>query len=563
MSQNVSDQIVEFLTGLGVKQIYGIPGDTIDSLMESLRKQNKIKFIVLRHEETGAIAASAHGKLTGELGVCVACQGPGAIHLLNGLYDAALDGAPVLAITGQIPSTLIGSGMPQEIDQIALFNSVCVYNQELREPAQLIPTLISACQAALSKRGVAHISIPSDTIRAAAIKHTVNYDLFKSSLIELPVDSDLQKAADLINSHEKVTVLFGEGARGASAEVQAFAEAIKAPLVHTTRSKDIIDNRHPQFIGGIGLMGSYAGNHAIQHCELLLIIGSSFAFQEYYPEKAKVIQLDINPMKISKHTHVDVALIGEAKPSLTCLTKKIKEKTNDAFLKNCLETKHLNQKLEDWEKRPGTPIHPQALTEKISQHLPDNAVICTDVGEVTVWCNNFLTLTGKQRYIWSANLASLGTGLAEAIGAKLCYPDRQVICLVGDGGFNMLIGDFATAVRYKLAITFIVFNNSEYGFIGLEEQGEGNPTFGTDLCNPNFAALAKAFGGDGVVVTDYQNIEEALQKGFSANTPFVIDVHTNPKEKLIPPVVTAKMVVAFAESQLKTWFEKPATADKA
>ena len=289
MPKNVSDQIVEFLTEIGVKYIYGIPGDTIDSLMESLRKQDKIKIVVMHHEEAAALAASAQAKLTGELAVCVACQGPGAIHLLNGLYDAATDHAPVLAITGQIASNLIGSGMPQEINQIALFEEVALYNQELRHPDQVLPVFTSAVQAAKDYQGVAHISIPSDIIRMPISKNTPHYAALTTQYDVAVSKQALEQATSLIDAAKHITILYGEGARIASAEIVQLAEKLKAPLVHTTRSKDIINNHHPHYMGGIGLMGSRAGNYAIQQCDLLLVIGSSFAFIACYPKDAMII----------------------------------------------------------------------------------------------------------------------------------------------------------------------------------------------------------------------------------------------------------------------------------
>ncbi len=565
MSKNVSDQIVEFLTEIGVKYIYGIPGDTIDSLMESLRKQDKIKFVVTRHEEAAALAASAQAKLTGELAVCTACQGPGAVHLLNGLYDAAMDHAPVLAITGQVASNLIGSGMPQEINQIALFEEVALYNQELRHSDQVLPVFTSAVQAAKDYKGVAHISIPSDIMRMPISQNKPRYAALNTQYAVTVAKEALEQAASLLNAAQHITILYGDGARDASVEIIKLAETLKAPLVHTTRSKDVIDNQHPQYMGGIGLMGSRAGNYAVHECELLLVVGSSFAFHEYYPQKAQIIQIDHDPLKIAKHEAVTLGLVGDTKCVVTELISRIIEKNLDGFLSRCEKVRKLNDTIEAWEDRIGKNpnlIHPQTLTHKLNQYLPEDAVICTDAGSVTIWANNFLKLNGKQRYTWSANLASLGTGLAFAIGAQLAYPKRKVICLAGDGGFDMLIGDFATAVRNNMPILFIIYNNSAYGFIELEEQGEGNPIFGTKFTNPDFAALAKAFGAQGITVKNPNDLDTALAQGMQSNGPFLIDVYVNPKERYIPPVITPKMVEEFARSQIRSWFAKPSKADE-
>lgn len=565
MAKNVSDQIVEFLIDIGVKHIYGIPGDTVDSIMESLRKQNKIRFVVCRHEEAAAFAASFQAKLTGELAVCVACQGPGAIHLLNGLYDAATDRAPVLAITGQVPNAVIGTDMPQEINQIALFQDCCVYNQEMRDPAQTIPVFTSAFQAAMDKPGVAHISIPSDVMRMPANAAKFNPILLKARSIHTPHPDAIAEAVKVIAESQKIAILYGHGSRDAAVEIMQLSEKLKAPLTHTTRSKDLIDNHHPHYMGGIGLMGSHAGNYAVHNAEVLIVIGSSFAYHEYYPDHAKIIQIDVDPNRLAKHCQIACGIIGDAKLTASALLSQLPLKTDSHYLIKCKSSRANTDKLENWQTRPDKPgelIHPQALTQKLNEHLPTDAVIIADAGGVTVWGNNFLKLNGKQRWTWSANLASLGACLPGAIAAKLTYPDRPVIGLAGDGGFGMLLGDFATAVRYQLPILYIVYNNFCYGFIELEEQGEGNPVFGTKLNNPDFAELAKVFGGDGIVVKNFAEIDAAIQRGLASKVPFIMDVHTDPKALMIPPVINAKMAYEFGRSHIRTWFAKPSEADK-
>lgn len=558
MAKNVSDQIVEFLTEMGVKYIYGIPGDTIDSLMESLRKQDKIKFIVMRHEEAGAFAACAQAKLTGELAVCIACQGPGAIHLLNGLYDAAMDGVPVLAITGQVATNVMGTGAVQEVNQVSLFHDVSVYNQELRNPAQVLPVFTAACQLAEARRGVAHISIPSDIMRLPAVKSEARYNVFHT---QYHYETDMvliDEAASLINTAANVTILYGEGARHAAPEVLALAEKLKAPLVYTTRSKDIINNTHPNVMGGIGLMGSRSGNYAVQHSEVFLVIGSSFAFPEYYPKDAKIIQIDRDPTRLSRHDAITLGLVGESKNIISTLLHKVGLKRDTKFLEKCQHMHHMEDSLEAWQKRVSKSglIHPQAVIAKLNEYLTEDAVVCADVGSSTIWTNNFLKLNGKQRYTWSATLGSLGTGLPYSIGAQLAFPKRKVVCVAGDGGFNMLIGDFATLMHYQLPVMFVILNNSSYYFIELEEQTEGNPPHGTKLTNPDFAALARAYGGDGMQVTEYSQLDAALKKGMLSKVPFVVDVHVNPKELFIPPVIEAKAAFNFVKAKLRGVFAK-------
>lgn len=556
MTKNISDQLVEILTHLGVKQIFGIPGDTIDSLMESLRIQKEIEFIILRHEETGAFAASAQAKLTGNLGVCVACQGPGAIHLLNGLYDAALDRVPVLAITGQIDSSLIGTGMPQEINQMALFNEVCVFNQEIRSAENFPRILTLACRTALNQRGVAHISIPADIMRAAITEKYIgeNIVVFNSRL--MPSEKELNEAAALLNAAKKVSILYGGGSRGAEKELIELSHLLKAPLIHTTRSKDILDNHLDNYVGGIGLMGVRSANHAATECDVYLIVGSSFAFREFYPTKAKIIQIDQHAFRLGAHVPIALGLWGDSQWSLSELLPKIKQKEDDTFLKEAQSMKESvikHKKFFARATKEGDYIHPQALTEHIGALADDNAIFCVGSGSVTVYCNTYLRLNGKQRFLWSWNLATLGWALPAALGCKLIARDRQVIVPVGDGDFHMLIADFITFVKYELPVIFIVYNNSCYRFIELEETGEGNPAFGTKFLNPDYAKLAEAHGALGITVRNYSDMDSALKTAFQSKVPVIVNVYVNPNELFIPPKLTPKMAINFVKSKVKGW----------
>lgn len=556
MGKNISDQIIEILSEIGVRHIFGIPGDTIDSLMESLRKQKEIEFIIMRHEATGAFAASAQAKLTGQLGVCVACQGPGAVNLLNGLYDAALDRVPVLAITGQVDSSLIGTGMPQEINQLNLFNDVAIFNQEIRSAENLPRVLMMACQAALNHRGVAHISIPSDIMRVAAGERDPREKVlvFNSKLIPSPHEID--QVANTLNNAKKVTILYGGGSFEAKEELQTISSILKAPLVHTTRSKDILDNRLENYVGGIGLMGVRSANHAVNECDALLVVGSSFAFKEYYPTKADIIQIDNNITRLGARVGITQGLLGDCKLTLQELISRLKPKADDSFLREAQDMKIKgmdHQKYFAKPSKPGEYIHPQALTERIGMLASDDAIFCVGTGSVTIYCNNYLQLNGKQRLLWSWNLASLGWALPSGLGCQLASPGRQVIVPVGDGDFHMLIADFITLVKYNLPVTFIVYNNSCYRFIELEESGEGNPPFGTQFLNPNYAAFAEAHGAFGIEVKDYSKIDEALKTAFKCGKPAIVDVHVDPNDLFIPPKITPKMALKFAESKIKGW----------
>ena len=562
MARTVSDRIVEFLEERGVGQVFGIPGDTIDSLMESLRKQKAVHFVVMRHEEAGAFAASAQAKLTGNLAVCVGCQGPGAVHLLNGLYDAALDHVPVLAITGQIPRDEIGTGMPQEIDQLRLFGDVAIYNAEVRSPENLEPVLSRAVREAQVRKGVAHVSIPSDVMRLPAPPRPPAGE--EGGLPVRPVvrapHAGIRRAAEILDQASRVAILYGEGARRAEAPLVALAWRLGAPLVHTARSKDLLPSRHPSVMGGIGLMGSRTANHAVQSCDALLVVGSDFAFREFYPESAPVIQVDLDAARIGRRVPVTVGLAGEAREVLPLLAEEVHERTGCSFLE---EMRREREREIAGHLRPRNDglLHPGELTRLIGENSPDDAVFLVDSGTVTVWANNYLDIRGTQRFLWSANLGSLGFALPAAIGTKFAARTRPAVALTGDGGFGMLLGDLATAVRYRLPLVVVVYNNGAYQFIEYEEEAEGNPVFGTKLTNPDFVALARSFGADGISVSCPEEVAGALGTAFASPVPYVIDARVNPRERYIPPLLTPRMVMAFALSQIRSFFAPVSEAE--
>lgn len=556
MSKLVSDQIIEELTRIGVKHIFGIPGDTIDSMMESLRKQDDIQFIIMRHEETGAFAASAQAKLTGNLAVCVACQGPGAIHLLNGLYDAAMDHVPVLAITGQVASDVIGTGMPQEINQIALFDQVAVFNQEVRSAEQVPVILSMAIRAAIKERGVAHVSIPADIMKEKAVCDAFAAISLEASCMTAPQD-EIEKAADIINKAKTVSILYGGGSYGCEAELVALSEKLHAPLVHTTRSKDVIDNHHDNYVGGIGFMGTRSGNHGATACDALIVAGSSFAFKEFYPKNVPIIQIDNNPERMGAHVPITMGLLGDCKPTLASLTEKVAQKTDDAFLRHTREYRHIEKEVKEHFAKPAKEgkrnyVNPRTLIERVGQLADEDAIYTVGSGSVTLYCNHFLNLNSKQRFLWTWNLASLGWTLPAALGCKLIAPERQVIAPVGDGDFQMLIADLITFAKYDVPVTFIVFNNSSYHFIELEEASNGNPPFGTHFMNPDYVKLAEAHGLAGIRIEQDVEIDDALKQAFASNKTTIIDASISPDEIYIPPSLTPEMVVNFAKSKIKS-----------
>jgi thiamine pyrophosphate-dependent acetolactate synthase large subunit-like protein len=560
MGRTVSDQIVDFLYAAGVRCVFGIPGDTIDSLMESFRKRPEIRFVLVRHEETGAFAASAQAKMTGRLAVCVACQGPGAIHLLNGLYDAAMDRVPVLAITGQVDSSLIGTQMVQEINQISLFQDLASYNQEVRSAANLPGVLAQAIRVALTRPGVSHVSIPSDVMREEAVHATIPPLLDRPSGFGSGPEfskEEIRSIGTLLKGKTKVTILYGGGARDAVGPLLTLAGRLSAPLVYTTRSKDVVENNHPHVVGGIGLMGSRAGNYAATHAEALLVVGSSFAFREYYPEGIPIIQIDRDPTRLGLHVPATHVLAADAKTALSALAELDCANADRSFLETCMHRRDAEwgrqEKYEPGSRRERR-ISPQEVVRGVGERAREDTVFCVDSGSVSVFANNYLHLKGSQRLLWSWNLASLACSLPYAIGVGILEPGRPIVVLAGDSGFEMLIGDLSTLAQYGIEAVVVVFNNGTNRFIEFEEMQEGNPVWGTRFVNPDYAQLAGAFGFRGIRAATPDLLPRALDEAFSGSGVVLVDAAVDPDALFIPPVLNARMVTGFLKSQIRSLF---------
>jgi thiamine pyrophosphate-dependent acetolactate synthase large subunit-like protein len=561
MSTTLSDQLLATLKAVGVRRIYGIPGDTIDTLMESIRIDDEVEFVVCRHEENAAFMASGEARITGGLGVVVACQGPGANNLLNGLADAAGDRIPVLSITGQVDSDRIGSGMPQESSQLKLFEEIALFNAEARSPLNLMEMMHIAINAALTKRGVAHISIPSDVLLHESIHYPMPVPVTSHDANLVPGDAVLDEAAQAINAAKRPAILYGAGARSAAAEVIAMSEKLHAPLLHTTRSKDIIDNNHPNVLGGIGLMGNHPANHAMHEADLLLIVGCNFAWRQFYPANIPIVKIDHDPEHLATHIPVTHPILGSSKPSVEGLLSRVDANTDDHFMKK--SRKPLVKLIDDYtfrakKTKPGKPVHPAALMAALAEEMDDDAIVCGDSGSTTIWFNNVVRLTPKQRFIWSANLATLGAGMPQAIGASFAAPDRQVIMIGGDGGFQMSLQDLVTAAMYQRPIKCFILNNGCYKFIEFEEAShDGNPASGTELLNPDYAALAESCHCKGISVSDYDELMPAVKEALAHDGPVVVDCHVDPDALMIPPAVTAHMAMNYMKSEIRSWFAPP------
>lgn len=550
------DQLLSILTKLGVKQIFGVPGDAINPLIEALRKQDHIEFIHVAHEESAAFAASAQAKLTGRLAVCVGTVGPGAIHLLNGLYDAKKDHAPVLAITGQVPKEEIGFEYHQEVDLDTLFNDVAVYQQSIYTPKQMPRAAITACESSLAFRGVSVLTIPHDVGNKDVkdvpliVNEGINYTIS-------PDDVKLNEALKKIESVDKITILYGEGCRGCKDELLKLSNLLSAPLVYSLKGKDIIPYDSDLVAGNIGLLGTRGGVAAIENCDLLLVLGSDFPYKNWYPKDTPIIHVDINPAVFGRRVPCDLGLVGHCKNVISAFLSKLKAKTDTAHLDKARKAKQLWNKgmehLADIE-RSNDMIHPQAAAKMISSLANDQAIFTCDTGAVTVWAARHLKLKQNQRFSCSFNLASMAYALPASIGAQMAYSDRQVISLSGDGGFNMLMGDFLTAVKYKLPIKIFVFNNHKLGLIKMEQEVEGFPEHETDLQNPDYALLAKSFGASGASVKDPDKLEEAIKNALNAKGPYLLDIWVNPNELTIPPKLEFAQAWGFGKSKIKEVF---------
>jgi thiamine pyrophosphate-dependent acetolactate synthase large subunit-like protein len=552
----VSEALLDILADYGVKHIFGIPGDAINELLEAIRKQNRIKFIHVMHEETGAFAASAQAKLTGQLAVCAGTAGPGAIHLLNGLYDAKMDHAPVLAITGQVQTSMLGTAYHQEVDLHALYADVAEFNQTIYDPAQMPELATLAVQTAISRKCVSHLSIPSNIATLKVPDYKKQKQVLSNTFSILPVQKDVQNAAEIINKSKKPCILAGIGAKGAVEELLQIAALIKSPIIKALRGKDLLSDIHPLVVGGIGLLGTEPALKASKDCDLFIVIGSDFPYQDFYPEsKIPTIQIDNQTLQIGRRHKANLSLIGDAKATLMLLLPLLENKTDDSFLREAQKNMEgWLQKQDKMELSSENPIHPQALARKIGEHLDNNAVITCDTGSVTVWAARNFRLKQGQLFTLSGGLASMAFALPAAIGAKLSFPDKEVVAFCGDGGFAMLMCDFATAVKYNLNIKIFIFNNSKLGMIQMEQEASGHPEYKTHLNNPDYASFAIGCGGAGFTVDRMEDLEITIRKALDSPKPAIVNVYVNPGEITWPPKVTISEAINFTKAKLTEYF---------
>ena len=562
-----ADIVAEALLDWKVEVIFGLPGDGINGFMEALRRRkDKIKFILVRHEESAAFMACAYAKYTGKLGVCVATSGPGAIHLLNGLYDAKLDNTPVLSITGSTYSDLMNSNYQQDVNLLQLFSDVTVYNNMINRPEHAEMTVDIACRSALSLRGVSHLTIPIDVqemkLKGRYSRHKVpghTSDFYAN--ITVPDRGLLEDAANILNSGRKIVLLVGQGALSAGDEVIQVAEKLEAPVVKALLGKAVIPDDHPVCIGGLGLLGTEPATDAMNEADTLLMIGTSFPYIDYLPKpgQARGIQIDIKPNNIGLRYPVEIGLVGDSKLVLSELLPLLQQRseTDRGFLKSKQDAMvDWNKLLKEQSSRTDKPIKPQVIADAVSELLEDNAIISVDCGTNTSWAAQYINIRKGMKFSLSGTLATMACGLPYAIAAQIAFPDRQCIAFVGDGGFTMLMGEFATAVQYNLPIKIIVIKNNTLGMIRWEQMAFlGNPEYGVEFTPIDFVKFAEACGGIGYAIKEPDEIssimEQAMKMDKDRRKPVIIEASVDPFEPPMPPKVEMEFVTNLAESFVK------------
>jgi pyruvate dehydrogenase (quinone) len=554
----VAEQFAATLAVAGVKRIYGIVGDSLNGLTDAIRRQGKIEWVHVRHEEVAAFAAGAEAHLTGELAVCAGSCGPGNLHLINGLFDCHRSRVPVLAIAAHIPSAEIGAGYFQETHPESLFKE-CSHYCELVAGANQMPRVLEiAIREALTKRGVSVVVIPGDVALQNAIDAPPLHpqSLIPQAPIVEPTDRDLRRLAALLNGEQRVTLLCGSGCAGAHDLLLALGERLKAPMVHALRGKEHVEWDNPFDVGMTGLIGFSSGYYAMRDCDALLMLGTDFPYRQFYPSSSDVrlAQVDIRGENIGRRASVEVAVVGDVRATLEELLPLLEQKSNDGHLQHARDHYARARKALD-ELAGGTPgsklIHPQQIAKALSDHATADAVFTCDVGLPTVWAARYLAMNGKRRLIGSFWHGSMANAMAQAIGAQAACPGRQVISLSGDGGFTMLMGDLLSLTQLELPVKVVVFNNSALGFIELEQKSTGFLNFGTGFQNPNFAAMAQAAGIRGIRLEDPAEVEEGITTALAHKGPVVIDAVVNRSELVMPPSITLEMAKGFSLFMVK------------
>ena len=570
----VAELLIESLAEHGVRQVWGVVGDALNPVTDAIRREDRIEWVGVRHEEAAAFAASAQSQLTDDLAVCAGTVGPGAIHLLNGLYDAKKSHTPVLAICGQVPREEMGSDFFQEVDNDVLFADVSVFCQTVTSVDQLPGILEQAVNAALSERGVAVLTLPGDVGGLDLPKHTPVPRFVKAQPVLAPDPDAVRAAADAINAADSVTFLVGLGARHARTEVLQAAERLAAPMVLTLKAKEGFDDDNPYEIGQSGLIGNPSTALAFASCDVLVLIGTDFPYPEFLPTGKTVVQLDVRGGHVGRRTPVDHAVVGDARLALGALLPLLHEKLDRSHLDHARKAYELwgrgqahftdpdydhkkvgllRRKVDNRDDR----IRPELLAGAIERHADADAIFTSDTGMSTVWLSRFVRMSGDRRLLGSYNLGSMANAMPMALGAQALDRDRQVIAFCGDGGLSMLMGDLITAVSEDLPVKIVVFDNGRLGMVKLEMEQVGLPEFGTVLHNPDFAKVAEAIGIRGIRVTDPHDVDGAVAEAMAHHGPVLLDVLTNPNEIALPPKPTLEQGWGFAIAKMKEFAVSP------
>src|SRR5712672_2201802 len=554
MAKNIAQLMVDTLVQAGVERVYGLPGDSLNGFTDSIRKQKKLQWIHVRHEETAAFAAGAEAHLTGRLAVCAGSCGPGNLHLINGLYDCHRSRVPVLAIAAQIPSDEIGSGYFQETHPEHLFAQCSHYCELVSQPEQMPRVLEIAIQTAISRRGVAVVTLPGDIGFRDAVEQGPRLHFAEPKPMVRPSDNEISELARILNDSKKTTILAGAGCAGAHEELIALAGTLKAPVVHALRGKEFVEYDNPFDVGMTGLLGFSSGYHAMMNCDTLLMLGTDFPYQQFYPEDATIIQVDIRGEQIGRRTKVDLGLIGDVKTTLTALIPKLQAKNNATHLNHALEHyREARKGLDDLATGESgrKPIHPQYVAKMLDELAAKDAIFSCDVGTPTIWAARYLRMNGKRRLLGSFTHGSMANALPQAIGAQVSYPGRQVISMSGDGGFAMLMGDLLTLRQHQLPVKVIVFKNNSLAFVELEMKSAGILDFGTDLVNPDFTKIADGAGLLGLKAETPEQVEPAIAQALKHDGPALVEVLVSRQELSMPPTITLDEAKGFSLFMMK------------
>ncbi|MEU0497437.1 ubiquinone-dependent pyruvate dehydrogenase [Mycobacterium sp. NPDC006124] len=552
----IASQIIAALARSGVRHVYGLPGDSLNGFTDAIRRSEDVTWEHVRHEETAAFAAAADAALTGQLAVCAGSCGPGNLHLINGLFDAQRSRVPVLAIAAHIPRSEIGSEYFQETHPQDLFGECSVYCELVSTP-EMAPRIVEmAMRAAVEENGVAVVVVPGEIFLARAVESQwLAKPILPSSSVVRPDDEGLRRAADLLNSGERVTILAGAGVQGAHDEVVALAGTLKAPVVHALRGKEFVEWDNPYDVGMTGLLGFASGYKAIKEADTLLMLGTDFPYQQFYPDHARIIQVDVRGRNLGRRVPVDLGLVGTVADTVAALQPLLVEKSSREHLDRSLRHYAKTRRSMDGlavNDRDKAPIRPEYLAALADRLAAEDAVFTVDVGSPVVWAARYLTMNGRRRLVGSFNHGTMACALPHAIGAQTAFPDRQVVAFAGDGGLTMLFGELITLVQNRLPVKVVIFDNSSLNFVELEMKAAGIVNFGTELVNPDFAAVARAMGAFGRRVEHPGELEDALREAFAHDGPAIVDVVTARQELSIPPAISAEQAKGFSLYAIRT-----------